>query len=435
MQEKSTSNITEQRPGQNRLAGVIRHFLLPLAVLGCGVAITFYLLNTSPEAKPQKRPPAATLVEIENVVAGPQKTVISAMGEIIPARDIDLRPRVSGEVVAIAEDFIPGGYFSAGEPLLRIDPADYRLMIRQLESEVARVESDIAVEMGNQRIAEKEYALLDETVSSEEKALILRKPQLEKLLAARDLAQAQLAQAKLDLQRTEIQAPFNCVIGSREVDIGARVNESTILARLVGSDVFWLRVSLPVEQLQWLNIPTRSNEEGSGVRIFNQGAAGDGTGGGSSSIRHGRVIRLAASLEEQGRMAQLLIRVEDPLSRLEENRGKTQLLLGSYVRAEIEGIAIDSAVSIDRANLHEGNTVWLMSRNNTLEIRKVEIAFRDREKVIVTSGIEDGDRLITSTLVSPIAGIPLQELGNASEMTRADGGAAAGESQEPSYVR
>lgn len=431
MQEQNAKEITEHRSGQDRLVGVFRHIILPLAVLACGVAITMYLLNTSPEAKPQKRPPAATLVEIENVVAGPQKTFISAMGEVVPARDIELRPRVAGEIISIAEDFIPGGYFSEGELLLQIDPADYRLRIRQLESEVARVESDIAVEMGNQRIAEKEYALLDEKVSSEERDLILRKPQLEKLLAARELAEAQLAQAKLDLQRTEIAAPFNCVIDSRKVDIGARVNESTILAHLVGSDIFWLRVTLPVEQLQWLNIPARSDEEGSRVRIFSQGI--DGTG--SSRIRYGRVIRLAASLEEQGRMAQLLIRVEDPLSRLEENRGKTKLLLGSYVRAELEGITIDSAVGIDRANLHEGDTVWLMREDSTLEIRKVEVAFRDREKVIVTAGIDEGDRLITSTLVSPIAGIPLQEVGTAAEMTRAAADKATDGAQETGNVR
>ncbi len=431
MQEQNSKEITEHRSGQDRLRSVIRHIILPLAVLGCGVAITMYLLNTSPEAKPQKRPPAATLVEIENVVAGPQKTFISAMGEVVPAREIELRSRVSGEIIAIAEDFIPGGYFSAGELLLQIDPADYRLIIRQLESEVARVESDIAVEMGNQRIAEKEYALLGEAVSREERDLILRKPQLEKLLAARELAQAQLAQAKLDLQRTEITAPFNCVIDSRKVDIGARVNESTILAHLVGSDAFWLRVTLPVEQLQWLNIPGTSNEEGSLVGIFSQGVNGMG----SSRIRYGRVIRLAASLEEQGRMAQLLIRVEDPLSRLEENSGKTKLLLGSYVRAELEGITIDSAVGIDRANLHEGNTVWLMREDNTLEIREVEVVFRDRDKVIVTAGIEEGDRLITSTLVSPIAGIPLQEVRTVEEMTRAAADAAANGSQEPGHAR
>lgn len=431
MQEQITPEKAEHSTGQSRLAGVLRHILLPLTIVACGGAITWYLLNNSPEAQPRKQPPSATLVEVKSIVSGPQKTFISGMGEVIPAREIQLRPRVSGEVIAIADDFIPGGFFAADELLLQIDPADYRLIIRQLESEVARVESDIAVEMGNQRIARREYALLDEAVSNEEKELILRKPQLEKLLAARELAQAQLAQAKLDLQRTEIAAPFNCVIGSREIDIGARVNESTVLAQLVGSDAFWLQVTLPVEQLQWLIIPARSDEQGSLARIYSQGAER----GGDLRIRYGRVIRLAASLEEQGRMAQLLIRVEDPLSRLAENREKPQLLLGSYVRAELEGVTIDAAFSLDRAHLHEGNTVWLMSENATLEIREVEIVFRDRERVIVTAGLRDGDRLITSTLVSPVSGIPLQEVGTAAEMTSARAGSVAEPTQESGYVR
>lgn len=389
-------------------AALFRHALLPLVVVGCGAALTFYLLNTSPEAKSRKRDPLATLVEVREVKAGRQTTVIRAMGEIVPAREIDLKPRVSGEIVEIADDFIPGGHFPAGRRLLRIDPVDYRLMIRQLESEVDRVESDISVEMGNQRIAEKEYVLLNEQVSPEEKALILRKPQLAKLRASLELARAKLDRARLDLQRTEITAPFNCVIDSRGVNIGSRVNEATVLAHLVGSDVFWLRLALPVEQLRWVALPGPGGEQGARVRILSQGSAGQEHGG----IRHGRVLRLAASLEEQGRMAQLLVRVDDPLSRLESNRDKPRLLLGSFVSAVIEGHTIDAAVAIDRAHLHEGNRVWLMDEQNRLEIREVEVAFRGRDEVIITNGLEEGARLVTSTLASPIAGIPLRQAAN-----------------------
>jgi RND family efflux transporter MFP subunit len=385
-------------------AALFRHALLPLVVVGCGAALTFYLLNTSPEAKPRKRDPLAALVEIREVKAGPQKTLIRAMGEIVPAKEIDLKPRVSGEVVEIADDFIPGGHFFAGRRLLLVDPVDYQLMIRQLESEVDRVESDISVEMGNQRIAEKEYVMLNERVSPEEKALILRKPQLAKLQASLELARAKLGRARLDLQRTEITAPFNCVIGTTGANIGSRVNEATVLAHLIGSDVFWLRLTLPVEQLRWVALPGPGGEQGARVRILSQGSAGQEHGG----IRHGRVLRLAASLEEQGRMAQLLVRVDDPLSRQERNRGKPRLLLGSFVSAVIEGETIDSAVAIDRAHIHEGNRVWLMDEQNRLEIREVEVAFRGRNEVIITNGLEEGARLITSTLATPIAGIPLR---------------------------
>jgi RND family efflux transporter MFP subunit len=390
----------------NRMVGFFLHILLPIAALACGVAITLYLMKTAPEAQPRKKTPTATLVEVRKVQAGAQQTVINGMGEIIPARDIELKPRVSGEIVAINAEFLPGGYFHTGQTMLKIDPADYALVIRQLESEAAKAESDLALEMGYQQIAKKEFALLNESVRPEERALILRQPQLDKLKASQTFAQARLAQARLDLARTEIQAPFNSVIESRNVDRGAKVTESTVLARLVGTDAFWLRLTIPVEQLQWVQIPANSNEVGSTVRVFTQG------NNGPDHFRIGRVIRLAASLEAQGRMAQLLVEVDDPLCRKAENADKPRLLLGSYVRAEVEGTGIASGISIDRADIHDGNTIWLMDDEDRLAIRTVDIAFRNRDQVIVREGITEGEYLVTSSLASPVAGIPLRLAGD-----------------------
>lgn len=386
----------------NRLASFTLHILLPLIALACGIALTVYLLKTSPQAKPHKRTPSATLVEVQQLRLGSQKTVISAMGEVIPAKEIDMKPRVAGEVTTLSDEFIPGGFFLAGQPMLSIDKADYELVVRQLKSEAAKAESDLALEMGYQRIAQKEYELLGEQVSADEKDLILRQPQLAKLQASLDVARAKLAKAQLDLERTDLTAPFNTVIQSRSIDKGARVTESTLLARLVGTDEFWIRLTLPVAQLRWVRIPTSSTESGSSVKIYTQGGAAQ------APYRLGQVIRLVAALEEQGRMAQLLVRVDDPLCRKTANIGKPRLLLGSYVRAEIEGIGIESAISIDRAHLHDGNTVWLMGDDGALDIREIEVLFRSRDHVVIANGVMDGERVVISSLSSPIEGIPLR---------------------------
>lgn len=381
--------------------GSLMHIWLPILALVCGIAITIYLLTTRPKAAPAKPTPTATLVEVKQVSQATQPTRVSAMGKIIPAREIEIKARVSGEVAVINNEFMPGGYFFAGQTMLAIDRTDYELVARQLDSEVAKAESDLALEMGNQRIAAKEYKLLDESVSDTEENLILRIPQLEKLKAVRDFAQAKRAGAQLNLERTRINAPFNGVIGSRMVDTGAKIDETTVLAKFVGTDTFWLMVTLPVEQLRWLKIPVNSKEKGSTVRIFSQGNTS------SSSHRTGRIIRLIASLEEEGRMAQLLVAIDDPLSRKEENSEKPRLLLGSYVRAEIEGISIASGIRVERIDIHEGNTVWLMDDNGMLDIRQVGITFRGRDHVIVESGLQNGEHLVTSSLSSPIAGMLL----------------------------
>ena len=203
-------------------------------------------------------------------------------------------------------------------------------------------------------------------------------------------------------QRTEIKAPFNGVIDSRMVDTGSKITESTVLAKIVGTDTFWLILTVPIEQLRWLKIPGSSEEKGSTVRIYTQGSTPP------SFSRTGQVIRLMASLEEQGRMAQLLVEIDDPLSRKQENREKPRLLLGSYVQAEIEGIQIESGIRVERTNIHDGNSIWVMDDNGMLDIREVDITFRGRDHVIVESGLQNGEHLVTSALSSPIAGIPLR---------------------------
>jgi len=398
---------TPATPGEvhrapNKLASFIVHFLLPSIALICGIAITIYLLETKPEAKKRKRPPSVTLVEVLEAEAGPQQTLLYAMGEIVPAREVDLKPLVSGEVIEMDRNFVPGGHYAAGQTMLKIDPTDYQLAVQQLQSEATTADNDLLLEMGNQRIAEKEFSLLGEQVSPEEKALILREPQLEKLKAVQASAHAGLAKAQLDLERTVVRAPFNSVVGTRNVDTGALVSGTTELAHLVGTDQFWLRLTLPVEQLGWVNIPNTSEAVGSEVRIYPQGKSGSG------SYRVGRVIRLEASLEDQGRMAQLLVAIDDPLSLKTENAHRPLILLGSYVRAEIIGKTIDAGIKIDRSYLRDGNTVWLMSESGMLDIREVDVLFRDKNQVIINGGVHEGERIVISSLASPVAGIPLK---------------------------
>ncbi|MEE4240781.1 MAG: efflux RND transporter periplasmic adaptor subunit [Desulfopila sp.] len=403
----SISTEQQKVPGEvnrapSRLSKFVMHFLMPVAALSCGIIITVYLLHSRPQALPVKRVPTAVLVEVEQLSSGPQQTVISAMGEIIPAREIELKPQVSGEIAKISENFQLGGYLRTGEELLTVDRTNYELVLRQLQSDVATVESDLALEMGNQRIAEREITLLEEEVSVEEQSLILRRPQLAKLKAVRDDALARLERAQLDLERTVITAPFNGAVAEKLVDIGTKVGETTTLAKIVGTDTFWLRLTLPVEQLKWIEIPENSSEKGSRVTIYPQGDS-------SASLRRsGEVVRLIASLEEQGRMAQLLVKIDDPLSLKEENRAKPKLLLGSYVTADIAGIAIDSGYRIDRSNLRDGDTVWLMDENGNLDIRPVEVLYRGRNSVIVTSGIQDSENIIVSSLSAPVAGTALR---------------------------
>lgn len=400
----------QSRP-RRRVMILIFRVLLPLAVLAASGAVAFRLMETGPQAKVRAQKRHATLVTCKAVVFGPQQTLISGMGTVTAAREVELKPQVNGKIIELNDNLVPGGLFSKGDMLLKIDPADYRLTVRQLSTDVARAESDLQLEQGNQLVAQKEFQLLGETVSDEEKALILRQPQLENLRAALEAAQVKLEQARLDLARTTIKAPFNAVVQTRAVNLGTQAAESTVLATLVGTDACWVAVSVPVSQLRWIKIPQTSGDEGSPVRVYDSAAWGEGV------FRQGRVIRLEAGLEEQGRMARLLIQVEDPLNLRKAHAKAPRMLIGSYVRVEIEGKAVQKAAAVEREYVHNGDSLWIMEAGKRLAIRPVEIAFRGSDRLLITGGIEPGEQLIMTDLAAPVEGMALRTTDSAPDQS------------------
>lgn len=387
---------------------------LPLVAIGIGLFVSMWLMKTGPEAKPRTKNRNAALVNVQAVEYQARQIQISAMGTVRPKQEVHLKPQVNGEIVAMNDEFLPGGLFNDGGVLLQIDDTDYRLMVKQLASEVAKAEAELQLEQGNQLVALKELELLGESVSDEERFLMLRQPQLENLRAALSVAESRLEQARINLQRTEIHAPFNAIVYSRDVNLGTRVTSASDLAMLVGTDAYWVEVSVPVSRLRWIDIPQSRSEQGALVRVYDQAAWGDG------AYRTGQVVRLSAALEEKGRMARLLVEIPDPQALKKDNSRKPRLLLNSYVRVEIEGQEIASTAAITRDLLRDNDTVWVMDEDNRLDIRKVDIAFRGEEEIYLTAGIESGERLITSLLPTPVQGMPLRLPGDQGKQEKAE---------------
>ena len=376
--------------------------LAPVIVLVTGAVVAVALTKTGPSAKREPPPRQARLVETQAVVFGPARTRIDAMGTVVPAETVALQALVGGEIVYVSDDLEPGGLLRADDELLHIDPRDYELAVLQRESEVAQAQSTLQLELGQQVIAKREFELLNEPMEAEDRELVLRKPQLASVRAQLALARASLEKAKLDLQRTRVRAPFNAIVESRAVDLGARVTTANTLAVLVGTDRCWVEVSVPVKDLKWINIPRAGGGPGSSVRISNPAAWGEG------AWREGHVIRLAGELEEEGRMARVIVEVEDPFALRPEHDHQPVMLMDSYVSVEIEGRPLERVAAIARAHLRDGEHIWLMTADDTLEIRAVDIVFRGPDQVWVSGGVEEGDNLVVTDLPAPVAGMPLR---------------------------
>jgi hypothetical protein len=108
-------------------------------------------------------------------------------------------------------------------------------------------------------------------------------------------------------------------------------------------------------------------------------------------------------------MARILAAVKNPLG-LQDTTGKTirPLLIGEYVRVEIEGPAVTQVFRIRRAALRDNDTVWVVADDSTLDIRSVRTLWRDKQTVFLKEGLNQGDQLIVSDLAAPVAGMKIQ---------------------------
>ena len=371
--------------------------LLCLVVIGAGAAGALFLTRTAPQVK--KRPPVkiTPLVRVQAVYPQSQTIVIDAMGTVVPARELTLKSRVAGEIVAVHPEFIQGGVLRKGDVILQIDEMDYVLVVARKKSAVADARYALKVELGRQDVAYREWDLLNGSNPAPEAdtELALRKPHLEKARADLTAAEADLEAARLQLARTRVQAPFNAVIRQTHVEKGSQVAAQENLAVLVGTDEYYVQVSVPIDRVQWIDIPTTRRQGGAAVRIqYNGGAE-----------RSGRVIKLLSDLASEGRMARLLVSVKDPLGLEGTGADLPAMLIGEYVRAAVQGRRVDDAFRIPRSALRDNTHIWLVDKDDTLQVRQVQTIWRDSRSVLITEGLQPGERIVVSDLPAPVPGM------------------------------
>ena len=366
-------------------------FYICTAIFLVGLLLTQVIFSTEPEAKREaatKR--TAMLVEVVTAERGDFQPQIIAMGAVVPAERVLLRAQVGGQITHRAEGFSPGGFIKKGDALLTIDPADYGHQLQQREGELAQAQASLAIEAGEQAAARRDYERLNRELSGMQQELILRKPQMRSARAKVTGAEAVLAQARLDLERTQVRAPFDAQVVSRNVELGSNVDTNDTLAELVGLNSYWVEASLPLAKLPWLQLPN-TEHEGSKVSLRHRTAWPAG------ASRIGHLKSVIGSLEGATRMARAIIEVQDPLARQKQNTGAAQLFAGSYVECVIAARPLVDVVKLARRYVRKNNTAWLME-NNKLVIRELDIVFEDNSFAYVQSGILAGDKIVITDL-------------------------------------
>ncbi len=383
-----------------------RRLTLQATIIIIGALIASALLLSRPAPERITTPRLAPLVTATVMTPRSTPLVVEGTGTVRPAAEITLSAEVGGRVVVVSPKLVRGGVFSAKDTLFKLDDQSYRNAVSVAQAEVEQRKVDVALAAQNQLIAQREYELLKQRLGSDAPPdtslaaqLARQQPQYEAAEASLYRAEAQLADAELNLERTAVLAPFSGRVRSEAVDIGQFISPGQAVADIYGTEAVEVDVSLSTRQAALIDGLWTDDGAGRTPAVVRSEF------GGSWHEWNGFVDRASGALDEATRTVQIVIRVPDPF---DASAIRPPLLVGSYTRSRIAGRAVGAHYAIPRTALRDGPSVWTATTQGTLVSLPVEVIQEIQDTVFILADVGDTTRVIVSDLAVMTEGMKIR---------------------------
>ncbi|GJL93374.1 efflux RND transporter periplasmic adaptor subunit [Hyphococcus sp.] len=348
-----------------------------IGILVGGVALIGMMAAMRPNIEP-KEPDVVPPTVFFTVAKEASVTLdVTAQGEVRPRTDISLTAQVAGQIISTSSEFVNGGAFEEGDILIKIEDAPYR-------ATAAAARARLAQEQAEASLARRDYEELGRVADPTD--LALRLPQLAQV-------EAEYRAAQLNLDRTTIRAPFKGRVRERIAGVGQYVAPGAQLGRIFSTDVAEIRFPLNDNDLAKLGLPiafTESEDNPGPPVIMTAFIAGQ------EHKWAGRIERTDGAIDPTTRQIFAIAVVDDPYGKGSDNG--TPLAMGLFVNATIEGKPYENAMVLPRSALYGRDTVYVVNADDTVTKRTVTVVSAEKDFITISSGVEDGERVVTSPL-------------------------------------
>ncbi len=377
-------------------------YILPLVLIGLSISLVIVMIQIAKGKRPERKDEANQAVLVDAIPAKVDSLHFSvySQGSVAPRTETTMVAEVAGQIVSVSSNFIAGGFFRAGEVLLQIDPSDYETGLLRAQANLASRKAQYADQKARSEQALKDWSNLGR--QGEPSDLTLRKPQLAEALAAVQAAEAELKEAERNLQRTRIKVPYDGLVRSKLVDVGQYVSPGTPLGVTFAIDRAEIRLPLSNSDIAFLELPSATRLD-KAQRVPVTLTAEDSGNGGQWQAE---IVRTEGIVDEKSRVVYAVAEIADPYAVLGMS-DQAELKMGTFVRAEIQGLRVEDVVVLPRSVLRSDNTVLIANDERKLEIRPVTVVRAEPRFVYISSGIEGGDMVIKTALDALIPGTAL----------------------------
>ena len=373
--------------------------LLPVIILGVLLLVATVIKLNPPEAPQQRNFSGPSLVvETLDLVPRDYRVALESYGIIQPRTRSMLVAQVEGLIVDLNPNLRDGGFFEAGDVLVTIDSRDYAADVRIAEATLADARQALAEAEARSNQAREDWDRLGN--EGEIPDLVLRIPQLEAARARVLSAESSLRKARLDLERTRIQAPFAGRVLRKFVGLGQVVSRNAQVAEIYATDIVEIRLPIRNRDLPFINLPeiyrhtNETRNKGGRVEIRSD-LAGQATW-------EAELVRTEGAIDESARQLHVIAQITDPFA--PPAQGQTPLKIGQYVTAKLDGNVVPDALVIPNSSIYQGTYVYVVE-GDILSRRDIDILWQNDMAAIISSGLAAGDQLVTTALGQVTSGV------------------------------
>jgi membrane fusion protein, multidrug efflux system len=295
-------------------------------------------------------------VETKRLEPQPFEERLVATGSLQADEEVMLRPERSGIVAEIL--FQEGERVEAGRELLRLRAED-------IEAQVKRAEAQLQLAT---REGERQQTLGQRQAIS--------RAELDQARSSLEVARAEFEIAKAEFAKTRVRAPFDGVVGLREVSVGGYVTPTTDIASFRRLDPLKLEMNVPERYSRYLRngLPVQFSVTGAAEKF------------------QGTVYAIEPGVDPVSRTIRLRAHVPNPDARLAP---------GAFVEAQLVLDRIENAILVPSLAVVPGlkeETVFV-ANNGTAEVRRVITGIRTADAVLIVEGLKPGEEVITSSIL------------------------------------
>ena len=348
------------KPATNRIPALFLGVLSLVVLLVSGA-----LIRTRPSvARPEPAPFVLPVVTVKTVAMAQATPVITARGEIRARYETTLTAEVAGRILFLAENFEVGQTVHKGTVLARVEDATYRKNVATARNLLATARVSLLEEERKSEQARREWeasGLAGDPTSP----LLLRTPQLEAARAAVESAKADLEAARTDLERTEIRAPFDAVIVTRNISPGNHLESGATVATLYSQNQLQLRVSLSRRKSDLLPAESVLSQGNRPVGVFTDAGKWEG-----------RIRSMDGFTSTETRERCLTIDLvsasgSDPLP-----------TPGTFAEARLSGRVMKGGLSLPETSLSTSGHIWFVE-NGILRRAAARPIFREAGRIYI----------------------------------------------------